>query len=406
MWALAKWSAPKAVLAPLAAAFLLGPAAAMGPVSIQSKSGKSEKPAKSNAPVLDPKEISLREKLRKQWDGLSQAGREEVIARVEGESQSMGLLAIALEKRAVETLAVDPSYLEAAGVQIQFYDPKLHAPGDPIPRRRLDVKDPAAAAEFERRTRADPPREDPRAWVYDWGKREVHRLPSAGTKEHLFEMFVRGLPARADLAEAAMLCALDQGAAQKELGAFAHAYTDRSGNVYPGLTLYDVWSSGSAMEMPDVDVLGIIHDVHGEWDRWRAPMPDTQHEAVYAVVAKDFARAKRYRALRQALAHVYLQGEPMLREGQGPARRRLHGLWVEFQNDAAALSGKLPGPEDLDEFSASWTETFEEDFKRLGEADKRIDALAASRKAIQGLLSAALSDQARIEAKAKAKVVR
>ena len=41
------------------------------------------------------------------------------------------------------------------------------------------------------------------------------------------------------------------------LAAFGPAYTDRNGNVYPGVTLYDAWASGPEIEMPDVDVLGV-----------------------------------------------------------------------------------------------------------------------------------------------------
>src|SRR5690606_37332929 len=110
------------------------------------------------------------------------------------------------------------------------------------------------------------------------------------------------------------------------LAGFAHAYTDREGNVFP-LSLYDAWSSGLEIEMPDVDALGIAHEVLGETTRWKAPIPAAQHDELYALISERFQAARPYRGLREALAACWLAAEPVLWDGFGETAPELHALW-------------------------------------------------------------------------------
>jgi hypothetical protein len=114
------------------------------------------------------------------------------------------------------------------------------------------------------------------------------------------------------------------------------------------LTLYDAWNSGAEIEMPDVDCLGILHDVDGDWQTYRSPVPDTQHDALYARIARLFRLVRDQRALRHALAQTYLAGEALLLDAYPPHRDRLHALWDRCASDPARLAQQLPAAGDTD----------------------------------------------------------
>jgi signal transduction histidine kinase len=78
--------------------------------------------------------------------------------------------------------------------------------------------------------------------------RRVVRLRDPDDAAALFENALAGAPPDTDLVEAYVERALDDGAQQAALAAVAHAYTDRDGNVYEGLTLYDVDARDVARE--------------------------------------------------------------------------------------------------------------------------------------------------------------
>src|SRR5262249_29966935 len=149
----------------------------------------------------------------------------------------------------------------------------------------------------------------------------------------------------------------DDGSQQKTLAAFLHAYTDREGGVYPGVTLYDAWASGAEIEMPDVDCLGIVHSVLDDWKTWRAPVPATKHEALYDRIGKIFVDAHRHRSLRRALATVFLEGSPALRDGFVDSVGNFHALWEDCGSTPAELAKRLPKPKDRTEFLSAWTKT-------------------------------------------------
>ena len=47
---------------------------------------------------------------------------------------------------------------------------------------------------------------------------------------------------------------------------------------------------------PDVDALGIIHDIHDDWRSWVAPIPASVHEFIYGEIEALFVACARYRA--------------------------------------------------------------------------------------------------------------
>ena len=135
-----------------------------------------------------------------------------------------------------------------------------HAPAQPIPRKSLAADSRRVKKKREEFFFRVPDRKLDSAWVYDYAARELRRTQELDDPDRIFRNGLAGFPPDLDLAEALVEMALDDGAEQDKARAFGHAYTDRTGNVFTGLTLYDAWASGSNMEMPDIDNLGILHD--------------------------------------------------------------------------------------------------------------------------------------------------
>ncbi len=224
------------------------------------------------------------------------------------------------------------------------YDPARHAPAQVIPRRFVDAAQGPHRAVVERLLRKVPPRELEPAHTYDWGLGSVVELPGV---EHLdprrvARNAVRGIEPRLDLIEALVTQMLDDGRYRAEAGAFRHAYSDRDGNAYREVTLYDAWASGADMEMPDVECLGIVHDLADDWKRWVAPVPPTQHRALYGWIGERFLPYHRARGLRTALARSFILADPVQRDAYGPAEGRLHAFWERVASDPAALAPTLP----------------------------------------------------------------
>lgn len=342
------------------------------------------------------------ERVRKAWSFLLPEEQEEAIAWYTAEVDALDSFQMRLVRHALGLLEADPGFLEEDG-PIPYFEPEEHAPGQPIPRVRLDEDDRRAS-----RVRADlmtkvPERELRSQWRYDWGRREIVRRGAFQDIELTFENGLAGFPPRADLAEAAVLAALDRGPQQAALAAFGHAYTDRTGNVYPGLTLYDAWASGLEIEMPDVDNLGIFHSLGGERGRFRAPIPESRQDELYAIVGGHYEAAHRYRALRTALAQVYLVGDTPLRDGYEFHWLRLHGIWNQHDSSPAALSPLLPQGDDAADWFAEWTLDFEEDGARRSQAKARAKKLDGNRRLVRARLVNVLEQMGAFERRRKPK---
>lgn len=256
-----------------------------------------------------------------------------------------------------------------------FFDPEEHAPRQPIARKRLDPDHSRA-----KRARKDilgvrKERRLARAWAYDWGARGLVRLGDDRDPEHVFENALLGFPPALDLAEALVLRRLDRGEERQALFAFGHAYTDRDGNVYPGITLYDAWGSGYEIEMPDVDTLGIVHCVLDEPRRWIAPVPARKHRELYDTIGGIYVDARRYRGLREAMASVYLIGTPVLNDGYEPSLVRFHALWDRHISSPEKLRTILPTANDRQMFLTDWVSRCGRNPKLIDQGEKRREML-------------------------------
>jgi hypothetical protein len=297
-----------------------------------------------------------------------------------------------LIRHALGMLGKDPGFLEDA-LPLAWFDPQEHAPGQPIPRRLLAADSPAA----ERLATALSQRNAPRLWQagyrYDWGRSQVVRLPGWDDARRELRNAAAGFAPDLDLCEAIACQSLDDGSQAKVLEAFDHAYTDRDGNVYPGVTLFVAWGSGLEIEMPDVDTLGLLHTLFESYPKaWKAPVPASAHKAFYARLEGVYLPAKRHRALREALARCYVEAAPQLWFGFTPAHHiPLQLFWEQRQSSLIEVAATLPGPERWEAFLSDLTRKPNKDEAAHQLAKNRSVGLAAGQARVrQRLLALAL----------------
>jgi|694.fasta_scaffold01970_4 hypothetical protein len=223
-----------------------------------------------------------------------------------------------------------------------WFDPQTHAPAQPIGRRWLEPTDSAAKAATRAILGKLPARALKSAFRYEPGLRQVQRLPDALEASRLYANALEGYSPGHDQAEAVVERLLDDGSQQTVLAAFAHAYTDRLGKAYPGITLYDAWASGAELEMPDVDTLGLYHSLKGPSSVYIAPIPGPKQEPLYKELGEFFQPAHRHRGLRRALASCFLEGAPALRDGYGGMVGNFQLLWEQARSTPAELQQQLP----------------------------------------------------------------
>lgn len=242
--------------------------------------------------------------------------------------------------------------------ELPFYDPKVHAPRQPIKRRRLAPTD-AKVVEAQRELAPPLPRALRATWRYDWGSRDLVRARAPALAEddpeRVFTNACLGMPPDADMAIALVTRALDDGAQCPTLAAFGHAYTDRDGGVYP-FTLYEAWGSGRDIEMPDVDTLGLYHELFNDFQRFVAPVPNKLHKQLYEeTLFPRFIIARDHRAPREGLAQTWIRAEPALAEGYDAAVIRFHALWHYMNEQPRALATALSDNRDWDRYFTAWT---------------------------------------------------
>jgi hypothetical protein len=282
-----------------------------------------------------------------------------------------------------------------------WFDSKEHTPENDIPRHRLEESAPAVKALAAKLSgKAAKPRFES-AWRYDYASRGLVRSKDWKDPERAFRNGLQGIPPDLDLVEALVERALDDGAEQKALAAFGHAYTDREGGAYPGITLYDAWGSGVEIETPDVDTLGIVHTVLGDWKTWKAPVPAIQHEKLFEKIGAIFLAAQRHRDLRHALASTYVVGSAAPGGGYEGYVDNFHALWEDVKSTPADLLPRLPTSEKRGEFLAAWTERCHKDPDLWTTAVRRHKTLDGEGTAVRDLLLRILDEFSPKEGTAK-----
>jgi len=123
---------------------------------------------------------------------------------------------------------------------------------------------------------------------------------------------------------------------------FAHAYCDLNGRVYPDITLYDAWASGSGMDMPDVDTIAFARTVLNDHS-YVAPLPaDARRQRLYTSISDAFLAWFQYRVWIEGAAWLFLNPDAdIFREGHEPMRRRLLHLFGQERGDVAKIAARL-----------------------------------------------------------------
>ncbi len=337
-------------------------------------------PAASAASETEPDD----DRVRKAWEFLLPAEQDEACQWFAAEASALNTYQNRLIQSVKAIVDRDPGTFPEADEEV-FFDPQEHSPGQVIRRKWVDSDDAGWKRVHKRFFKAVPERRLQRAWRYEYGARRVVRVADDLAPEHIAANALQGFAPDLDFAEALVESLLDDGAQRLALGALEHTYTDRKGRAYRGITLYDGWASGTEMEMPDVDTLGVVHTVLDDWDRWVAPVAASKHDTLYEAVGAIFVDAHRHRALRSALARVYAIGEPVLRDAYGPHRDRFHALWFEHEEDPRKLAQALPSSAGWQDFLGETTLRVEKDAALIGAARERRTILEEDARRVRAL---------------------
>lgn len=318
---------------------------------------------------------------------LSAKERREVADFLESELAHVRNFQLDLARHVLSTQDRDPKAWPAA-TDAPWFDPERHAPAQPIPRRRLADDDPRVTTARKSLGVAA----DPRAWIYDYASGSVLHRTREDSPERVFELALRGLPPNADLVLALVERTLDDGSERKSHAALAHVYTDRAGNAYPGITLYDAWKSGDEIEMPDVDCLGIVNTVLDDWTTWTSIVPGDRQASLYARIAELFQPAQRQRELRSAVAATYLEGAPELGRGYGGSIDNFHALWEVCESTPTKLAPRLPNAAGWKDFLGEWVAECTRDGAMYQRGVARGATLAAEGETIRAVLRGVLDE--------------
>jgi hypothetical protein len=311
------------------------------------------------------------ERAKRAWATLSGTEKRDAIDYFALEAGKLDTLQASLVRFVLQAQDRDFGLWPAAG-PVPAFSSKEHTPENDVPRHELGA-DSAAVRDFRKIVfKRVPERRLRSSWTYDYATRELRRAGNWKDPDALFANALAGFPPQYDLVEALVERELDDGSEQKALAAFGHAYTDRNGGVYTGITLYDAWTSHAEIEMPDVDSLGIVHTVLGDWKTWKAPVAAGQQEALYQRIGDVYTDAHRHRSLRCAIARCYACGSAVLRDQYDLHVDTFHALWDEAHSTPAELRDKLPKP-------ADWADFLDASFKRL-QADDALSKRAADRR--------------------------
>ena len=338
------------------------------------------------APLASAQRIPSDKSLRRAWDKVDPDLKVEVAEYFRFEVSQLDLAKLRRVRFALELNEEDPGLFpswEPPG----YYDPKKHAPGMPIERKVLPES--SAKLRETRKALLPTPLENAlvSAYHYDYGTGRIYRTGDPDDPDALFENVLNGYAPDTDLARAALQRALDSGLVRNVLAAFGHTYTDLEGNVYEGITLYDAWRSGKDIFMPDVDVLGVVHDVLDDWDTWVSPVPDSQHKRLYARVGQLYVPARHFRELRVTLADLYFSSRPAHVGTYLSLYTGLHALWTEANDAPATLAALLPSdPARIPTFLKSVQQIGKKDKERYREGQKRQKELESDEKELKRTL--------------------
>ncbi len=178
--------------------------------------------------------------------------------------------------------------------------------------------------------------------AYDWLQGEAALTPIPLTARDRFKNLCAGYPPTADRAVAKLLAVLDRDADQREIANWSeHAYADRDGRVFEGITLYEAWYSGRTVEVPDVDAIAFARRIL-ETDSFVSPIPDgKRRDRLYEQIRATLKKHREYRTLCESAAAAFVAAEPQLDPTYQPLVDRMQLLWSEHGHDPTSFAKQL-----------------------------------------------------------------
>lgn len=274
--------------------------------------------------------------LKKRFDALPDASQPTALSdalRRIGELQDPTLLR-------VEAYG-DPAASFPAQKERVHHSPAEFAPVAPD-RKRIGAEDPR-----NKRVRTEFPRvrllRDLAPQVaYDWLHGEAAALPTPLSTRERFANLCAGYPPSADRAVARLLAVLDRDADQRDIASWSeHAYADRDGRVFDGITLYEAWYSGRVVEVPDVDAIAFARRILVT-DAFVSPIPEGhRRDRLYDQIRATLKKHREYRTLCESAAAAFVAAEPELDPTYQPLVDRMQLLWSEHGNDPDSFAKKL-----------------------------------------------------------------
>lgn len=241
----------------------------------------------------------------------------------------------------VQRLRVSTGSKGKPAAAVPWFDTATYAPSAAA-RHLVTADDPAHAAATRGIQGLDFGPTILAATTYDWRTGALTSRGKELTPTERLTNYLHGLPPNLDFAIAQTMATLDNDPEQRRLADyFGHAYADRDGRVFAGVTLFDAWHSGKLVEVPDTDAIAFARHLLGT-AAFVTPIPaDRRRARLYEKVRDGFAAHRAYRTLRLALAATFAVADPSVGDDYEPMIRRCHWLWQHCNNDPAVVANFL-----------------------------------------------------------------
>jgi hypothetical protein len=227
----------------------------------------------------------------------------------------------------------------------------------------------------------------------DEGKDRSSKLsePELGP-EQPFRMLLSGILPDQALAEELLTKAFDaHGPMRKEAEFFAHLYCDREANAYEGLTLFDLWSEESLIEVPDPDTRAYAQLI---WNDNSVPVPldEEDHTKWYPRIEESLRDLRTYMFTTRAVAAVWFEGRPELTNGYGNSTDIMNACIALCEGKADIVAQKFEafGPDFLTSIKAEIDSKGNETWNA---GNARRDELAAGKDLIRTAVLAVLEEE-------------
>jgi hypothetical protein len=142
-------------------------------------------------------------------------------------------------------------------------------------------------------------------WDWDYGPNSLLQAPTRPPRDVVIDLLIGRWPLNGKLsayAEGALDRDKDFDAAADY---FAHAYRDRDGKVYQGISLFDIWSAQTTFGISDVESIAFMRKI-AKNDRYVSPIPASKHNRIYKQIEAQFESYREYRSLRFAIAQRFV----------------------------------------------------------------------------------------------------